>query len=237
MAPVRTALGAAAIVLAVAMSGCGPTVLPASELDPQATFAAHQVHEGFLLDRVAGGDTGIVEPSMWINVEGIPRFRVRTTQGPQGTLRLTSPARVVIHDAGARPAGDVVPSWDAGALHLTLQPAAGPPLRLGPFERIDGDSGYSTLTRNAQTSLDVQGTYRAAMGDAHDPKLGWLQVRIVESYGARLFQGVLPGVSPEQQAGLVLALNSEIDWIENLVLDIHRGTSGGRGGSHSTGGR
>jgi len=60
-----------------------------------------------------------------------------------------------------------------------------------------------------------------------------LQVRILEPYGARLFQGVLPGIPPEEQAGLMLALNSEIDWIENVVTDVHRGTSGGRGG-HST---
>ena len=30
----------------------------------------------------------------------------------------------------------------------------------------------------------------------------------------------------------MLALNSEIDWIENHVLDVWRGLSGGRGGSH-----
>ena len=47
----------------------------------------------------------------------------------------------------------------------------------------------------------------------------------------------MPGVSPEEQAGLVLALNSEIDWIESQALDVHRGMSGGRGGGHSTSGR
>ena len=47
----------------------------------------------------------------------------------------------------------------------------------------------------------------------------------------------MSGVSPEGQAGLVLALNSEVDWIENQMLDVHRGTSGGRGGGHSIGGR
>jgi len=26
----------------------------------------------------------------------------------------------------------------------------------------------------------------------------------------------------------MVALNSEIDWIENVVTDVHRGTSGGR---------
>jgi hypothetical protein len=237
MSPVRTALVAGVLVLACGASGCGATALPASELDTQATFAAQQVHGGFLLDRLPGGDTGIVEPSTWINLSGMPWLRVRTTQGTQGTLRLTSPGRVVIHDASAQPVADVAPTWDTGTIHLTLLPAGGTPLRLGPFERVDGSSGYSTLTRNAQTSLDVQGVYRATLRDAQDRHVGWLQVRIIESYGARLFQGVLPEVSLEEQAGLVLALNSEIDWIENHVLDVHRGRSGGRGGGRSTGGR
>jgi len=32
----------------------------------------------------------------------------------------------------------------------------------------------------------------------------------------------------------MVALNSEIDWIENVVTDVHRGTSGGRGGHSSS---
>jgi hypothetical protein len=232
-----TALTAAALAVACGVSGCVPTAVPVADLDPQATFAARQVHDGFSLDRLPDSDTGIVRPSRWIDLSGRPEFRVRTTQGPQGTLQLVSPARVVVHDAGAQPASHVDPSWDAGAIHLTLRPASGPPLRLGPFERIDGASGFSVLTRNAQTSLDLQGTYRATILDARDQRIGWFQVRNVEPVGARLFQGIMPGLSSEEQAGLVIALNSEIDWIENRVVDVHRGTSGGRDGSHSTGGR
>src|SRR5207245_11170271 len=32
-----------------------------SELDPGATFAAHQVHNGFRIDRLQGGGAGVVE--------------------------------------------------------------------------------------------------------------------------------------------------------------------------------
>jgi len=223
--------------IACAVSACVPVTVPVTDLDPQATFAARQVHNGFSLDRLPDSDTGMVRPSRWIDLSGRPEFRVRTTRGTLGTLQLVSPARVVVHDAGAQPAGDVDPTWDAGAIHLTLRPASGPPLRLGPFERIDGDSGFSVLTRNAQTSLDLQGTYRATILDARDQRIGWFQVRNVEPFGARLFQGIMPGMSPEEQAGLVIALNSEIDWIENRVVDVHRGASGGRDGSHSMGGR
>jgi len=33
----------------------------------------------------------------------------------------------------------------------------------------------------------------------------------------------------------MLALNSEIEWIENHALDVFRGTSGGHLGTHSGG--
>ena len=168
MSPVRTALVAAWLIIACGTSGCEPTRLPSAALDPQATFAAHQVHTGFLLDRLPDSATGIVEPPTWINLSGTPRFRVRTTRGAQGTLRVTSPARVAIDDARAQPAADVAPSWNDGAIHLTLVPVDGPPLRLGPFESLGGSSGYSVLTRNGQTSLDVQGTHRATIRDHND---------------------------------------------------------------------
>ena len=181
MASARIALVCGMLALLGNGCGRGPIPLPASELDPRASFAAHQVHEGFLLDRLPDDDTGIVEAATWINLSATPRFSVRITAGAHGTLRLTSPAQVVIHDASGRPAADVTPTWVGGAVHLTLLPVSGAPLRLGPFERLDGDSGYTTLTRNAQTSLDVQGTYRATIRDQHDRQAGWLQVRIVES--------------------------------------------------------
>src|SRR5262249_45611557 len=120
---------------------------------------------------------------------GTPRFRVRTTRGTQGTLRVTSPARVAIDDARAQPAADVAPSWNDGAIHLTLVPVDRPPLRLGPFESLGGSSGYSVLTRNAQTSLDVQGTYRATIRDQNDRPVGWF----AGSHPRTLRRPALPG--------------------------------------------
>ena len=93
-------------------------------------------------------------------------------------------------------------------------------------------AGYSVLSRNALTLLDVEGTYRATVFDEHDQPVGWWEVEVVEPFRPRVFSGSLPGTSPAAEAGLMLALNSEIDWIENHVLDVWRGMSGGRGGSH-----
>src|SRR5437762_1623466 len=140
------------LLLLTLLIGCGPVALPASELDPGATFAAHQVHNGFFIERIGG-------------------------------------------------------------------------------------SGYSVLSRNAQTLLDVRGTYRAEILDANDRRVGWWGVHIAEPFEPRLFEGVVPGVSLAMEAGVTLALNSEIDWIEDHTLDVYRGTSSGRLRERSGGGR
>ena len=135
-----------------------------------------------------------------------------------------------------REAGQVAPAWDNGAIRFTLRPPSGAPLRFGPFERIDGGAGYSVLSRNALTLLDVEGIYRATVFDEHDQPVGWWEVEVVEPFRPHVFAGSLPGTSPAAEASLMLALNSEIDWIENHVLDVYRGNSGGRGGGSNTGG-
>jgi hypothetical protein len=233
----RSSLALVAMICAACIA-CGAPRMPspdaraASDLNPQATFAAHQVHAGFVLDRLQPDATGVVEQANLINWTFVPEFRVRTVAGDVGDLRLTAPASVTVRESGVQEAGQVAPAWDNGAIRFTLRPATGAPLRFGPFERIDGGAGYSVLSRNALTLLDVQGVYRATVFDAHDQPVGWWEVEIVEPFRPHVFAGVLPGASPAAQAGVMLALNSEIDWIENHVLDVWRGMSGGRGGSH-----
>ena len=62
-------------------------------------------------------------------------------------------------------------------------------------------------------------------------------MHIAEPFEPRLFEGVVPGVSLAMEAGVTLALNSEIDWIEDHTLDVYRGTSSGRLRERSGGGR
>jgi len=218
--------------------GCRPVGFAASEPSTGVTFAAHQVHNGFLIDRLQGGGTGVVESARWINWSSSPQFRVRAEEATLGDLWLIAPAHVEVRESGVpRPAGDVEPTWDDGAIRLTLRPATGGPLRSGLFNRIGGGSGYSVLSRNAQTLLDVHGTYRAEILDADNRRVGWWAVHIAEPFEPRLFEGVVPGVSPAMEAGVTLALNSEIDWIEDHTLDVYRGTSGGHLHERSGGGR
>ena len=231
IAPVVMVWGVCVGCAAVAPPNLGEVSRAASELNPEATFAAHQVHAGFVLDRLQRDASGVVEQAN-INWTGIAKFRVRTAEGTVGDLWLTAPASVTVREAGGRNAGDVAPAWDNGAIRFTLHPPTGSPLRLGPFERVGGGAGYSVLSRNALTLLDVAGIYRATVFDAHDQPVGWLEVKVVEPFRPRVYEGLLPGTSPTAEAGLMLALNSEIDWIENHALDVYRGTSGGHIGSH-----
>src|SRR5262249_53329985 len=115
---VRVAHAAASLLLACSVGvGCRPVRLQPPDLDPGATFAAHQVHNGFVIDRVPGGGTGVIEPTGWVNW-GSPRFRVRVEGVTLGNLSLIAPARVDIRESAGT--GHVEPAWDDGALRLTL---------------------------------------------------------------------------------------------------------------------
>ena len=101
--------------------GCGPVTFPASELSSGATFAAHQVHNGFRIDRLQGGGTGVVESARWINGPGSPQFRVRAEEVTLGDLWLITPAHVEVRESGApRTVGDIEPAWDDGAIRLSI---------------------------------------------------------------------------------------------------------------------
>src|SRR5436853_27601 len=82
------------------------------------------------------------------------------------------------------------------------------------------------LSRIAQTSVDVRGTYRAVVRNAQGGEVGWLRVKISPyQESPRIYDGVLPSdVAPGTAAAIAVALCSEIDWIENHTLDVNRGT-------------
>jgi hypothetical protein len=225
----------ASLLAYTAIGGCRPVRLPVPDLDPGATFAAHQVHNGFVIDRIPDGGAGVIEPAGWVNW-GSPQFRVRVEGVTLADLSLMAPARVEVRESNAPGAGRVEPAWDDGAVRLTVRSTTGALLQFGVFERIGGGGGYSALSRNAQTLLDVQGTYRSMVvdGDAHP--VGWWQLRIAEPFRPRVFEGAVAELSPALAGALTLALNSEIDWVENHTLDVFRGSSSGRFDGHTRGG-
>ena len=200
-------------------------------VDPEATFAAHQEHTGLVIDRLARGRSGELRPPGWFRRPGAPSF-VLVADGERIAAFWPDTERVVVRGTASREApvvGEVTSSWDQGAIRLALQPAGGPAFRSDPFAREGAGTGTATLTRTAQTVIDVRGTYRATLRDSSGKAVGWLRTRITPYQEAsRIFDGVLPAaIQPELAVAAATALNTEIDWIEDHALNVYRGTSGG----------
>ena len=219
------------MLLAAALTlGCATLRRPVP-VDPEATFAAHQEHTGLVIDRLARGRSGELRPPSWFRRPGAPSF-VLVAGGERLAAYWPDTERVIVRRAPSTEAplvGEVTSSWEQDSIRLALQLVGGPTFRSDPFAREGGGTGTSTLTRTAQTVIDVRGTYRATLRDANGAAVGWLRTRISPYQEAsRIFDGVLPAaIQPELAVATAIALNTEIDWIEDHALDVYRGTSGG----------
>jgi hypothetical protein len=197
-------------------------------LEPGVTFAAHRVHGGFLIDRLPDGRTGRIDAAGWSGLGG-PGFVVRAGDAAVASLRVTAPAAVGARAPGAGPElARVEPRWEAGAVRFTVTTDGGAVYRSGPFVRPAGEAGAAALARTAQTNLDLRGVFRADLLDGRNAPVGWLEVRLSPSDGTREFEGAVPRDAVIAGPLLVVALDSEIDWIEGRAIDVYRGTSGGR---------
>jgi len=212
--------------------GCGRLQLSRSvEIDPDVNFAAHVEHDHIMLDRLPGLHGGVVEAPGWFHWGTTSSFVVLSEGKKVADLSLTAPATVQVRGGGGSGApmlGEIEPSWEDNAIRLTLR-SSGDVLRSDLFERTVTGGGPPALSRNAQTVLDVRGTYRAALRDAKGGETGWLRVKVTPyAESPRIYDGVLPAeVGPGLAAATAVALGSEIDWIENHALNVYRGTSGG----------
>jgi hypothetical protein len=216
-----------AAVLAASLLGIGCGVdarrIP---VDQGLTFAAHTVHGGLVVDRMTNGDTGVAEPEGgWSSLTN-PEVDVHFN-GAGGDRRLVGTGPVVVHrgtsDQGPV-SGRVEPSWDNQAIRLTLRPASGPPLTTDIFTRVDTGGGTEELTRNAEDSIDLKGTYQAALRDPSGKEVGWLRIQVGPSYAMMATcEGVLP---PTVGEGMAVAaaetLGTEVDWIGSHLRGVSR---------------
>ena len=216
-----------AVVLAASLLGVGCGVdARATPVEPGLTFAAHTVHGGLVVDHMQNGDTGIAEPEGgWSSLTN-PEFDVHFN-GAGGDRRLVGTGPIVVHrgtsDEGPV-SGRVEPSWDDQAIRLTLSPASGPPLTSDIFTRIDGGGGMEELARNAQDSLDLRGSYQAALRDPSGKEVGWLRIHVA-SWSPTMAdcEGVLPPTIGEGMAvAAAETLGAEVDWIGNNVRGVSR---------------
>jgi hypothetical protein len=219
-------------VIILAGTACSCFLRPKSltmPVDPEATFAAHAEHGGIALDRTGRGPLGKVAPAGWLRTPGSPTFVLRLAEQPVAFFWLSGD-RVVARpgESSAEPATvEVLPAFEAGAIKLTIRPRGSGALRTDTLAREDG-GGSSLLSRNAQTVLDVRGTYRTTVRDEKGTPVGWFRVRIGPYQGAaRIYDAQLPAdIDDTLPVAVMLALHDEIDWIERHATDVYRGNPG-----------
>jgi hypothetical protein len=210
------------------VAACATTAAPplVGTDDPDASFVAHDTRDGLVIDRMANGEPAVVEPAAPWPWTGAPSFVLRERGKVAAGLWLTSPAEVVVRggaDGGAPIAGRVEPSWENGAIRLTLRPAAGAPLHTGTFDRLSHGAGPSRLTRLAVDSLDMQGRYEAPLLTDGGERVGWLRVELARRSRRPVFEALLPASVDERLAAATAeALDSEIFWIDNHVHGVSR---------------
>jgi hypothetical protein len=221
-------IGAVAILVAA----CAPRTerLSPASVDAGATFVAHRVHGGYAIDRLDDGGTGAIRSVARLGSAG-PTFEVRRDDGVHAALWLGASATVTAR-RGTSPAGPVAfsvePAWDAQAIRLTVRGGDGRSYRTDLFARADARAGIPVLRRGVDTTLDARGTFRAAIRAPDGATVGWIEARVTGPDAPRVFQGVLPEDGAVMGPALAVALDSEIDWIEDHALDVYRGTGSGR---------
>lgn len=209
--------------------GCAfhPRTLP---VEAGVTFAAHLEHAGIVFDRLPGAGQAIAKPPSGFRLPGRPAFFLERDGTRVAAFWLPEPSTVDVRagDSTSAPQlGRVTPDWDDDAIRLTLRREDAKPLRTEVFAREWTGGATAALSRATRSTLDVRGSYRAPVRDASGAAAGWFRVRIGPYLDApRIYDGVLPAdVSPELTAAAVLALSSEIDWIEAHTLDVYRGST------------
>jgi len=214
-----SAARAACLGVALLLGAAGGVLADPAPPAPGTTFAAHEVHDGLVVDRVAGGEPGLV-PRVAGAHWGEPAFVVHQPGGT-ATLEVPSTGRVVV--AGPRQ-GAIEPTWDDDAIRLSLRSDAAPPLRTDVFRRTGTQAGPSQLTRDVASTVDLRGAYEATVRGSDGRPVGWLRLRLGEDQPGHVQYeaGLPPEVDEAMAVAAVTALGSEVAWIENHTSGVSR---------------
>lgn len=183
------------VLIVGTLVGCAPR-LNAIAVDPAVDFAAHVEHRGLVIDEMPGASPAVLVPAGWHYLTGGPRYLLQAHDRTLAALWFPQPGRMIVRqtaDPHSEMLGEIDAAWDHGAIHLTLRPADGPAFQTGDFDRIAGRFATGVLSSQTHSLLDLRGTYRASVRDAHGVSVGWLRVRLSPYRSARrIYDGLLP---------------------------------------------
>jgi hypothetical protein len=202
-------------VLAAGACARSRTTLP---VEPGATFAIHPERDGFVVDRMRDGGTGVLEEPGWLHDPSGPSFILRSGADIRAALWLVGRSRVLVREDPSTLAprtGEVLVSWADGAARLTLWARDGSTLQTDTFGREDAGTAPALLSRD-RVAAGVAGTYRAVVRDAGGTAVGWMRVRIPpDPHEARSYDAAFPArVDDGLAAAASVALDTEVGWLE-----------------------
>jgi hypothetical protein len=204
-------------------------------VDSSATVAAHQERRGLVVDKLPDGGVGTLRPGAIVKLPGNPDFVLATDASTIGGMWLVAPAHVVVRQGtskGDPVVGEVTPSWQDDVIRLTLTPSGGKPFRTDPLRREGAGTGRAVFSRTIDANIDLRGTYKATLRDATGAAVGWMRIRIGPYQpSGRIYDADFPADagSALPVAGF-LALDSEVDWIEDHAASMYNGAGTGTPG-------
>jgi hypothetical protein len=229
----RLAVLAVTLVVLGTAAACAraPGTFP---VETGVTFALHAEHGAFVVDRMRDGATGVLAAPGWLPTPNAPALVLRTDGDVRAALWRVGQSRVLVREGESTLAprtGEVLSSWEDGAVRLALWARDGATLRTDTFRREQG-TGPPLLSRDARIPIGVGGTYRATVRDAGDAAVGWMRAQIGEA--SRAYDAVLPrAVDDGLAAAAAVALDAEIGWIEEHAVDTRRSEEQQRGDHHA----
>ena len=208
------------LALALVAGACASrhTTLPA---EPGVTLAAHRDGDAFVIDRLPDGETGLLVARGRLHGEDAPELTLKVAGERRAGLWMVGASRVLVRTEASTRApriGEVLSSWDGRAIRLAIyDDRDGSTLRTDVFLRSDGGPGAPALAREDPRATELEGTYRAAVRDAHETPVGWMRVQIRPTeHTSRIYDAVFPtAVEGALAAGAVAALDTEVTWLED----------------------
>jgi hypothetical protein len=211
------------LVGSIAAAGCA-WISPTVEVDPAVTFAVHAASRGLVIDKMEGGQAGVLE---WSTTPSTgPQFVLYSAGTPTAGFWVSGADIFVKSAPPAVAIGQVKADWDAGAIRLTFKPEGDGTFSTSVFKRIAGGTGPAALGQPAGSLLDLRGIYQADVMDAAGGTAGWIRVRFAHTWTSahRIYDGALPStLNGPLAVAAVTRLDAELTAVSRTATDPYLG--------------